>query len=165
MFYIPEMDPQEQKVYEECKKMIEEHGGMVVDQHECFTYQIKPNDAKLLKVKDFYKGTVYLDCWIKEAINEAMNKENPNEIGGNKMIQKKDDHILLEANKDKCKNLNVSKKKKFTIIEGLKLFSLMSTNNTENLNKNSFWLNVEKNNAIPERTSEQMKKFYHKNEH
>ena len=34
--------------------MIEEHGGMVVDQHECFTYQIKPNDAKLLKVKDFY---------------------------------------------------------------------------------------------------------------
>jgi hypothetical protein len=63
-----------------------------------------------------------------------MTKENPNEIGGNKMLQIKDDHVLLEANKDKCKNLNVSKKKKFTIVEGLKLFSLMSSNNTEKLN-------------------------------
>lgn len=77
------MMQEEQHLYKDCKKKIEEHGGMVVDQHETYTYQIKPNDAKLLKVKDFYKGTVYLDCWIDEAIEEAMKKENTYEIGGN----------------------------------------------------------------------------------
>lgn len=41
----------------------------------------------------------------------------------------------------------------------------MGQNNTENLNKNSFWQSVEKNNIIPERSFDQLKKFYHKNEH
>ena len=49
MFYIPKCG----EAYDELKDLIEEHGGMVVDKHECFTYQIKPEQAKL-KMNDFY---------------------------------------------------------------------------------------------------------------
>ena len=49
MFYIPKCG----KVYNDLKYMIEEHGGMVVDQHECFTYQIKPEHANLGR-EDYY---------------------------------------------------------------------------------------------------------------
>lgn len=34
MFYVPECG----EPYEITKKLIEEHGGIVVDQHECYTY-------------------------------------------------------------------------------------------------------------------------------
>ena len=49
MFYIPECGEH----YFNLKKLIEDHGGMVVEQHECYTFQIKPESAKL-KMKDFY---------------------------------------------------------------------------------------------------------------
>ena len=52
------------------------------------------------------------------------------EIGGAKMIAKKDDHVLTICQNSGCKRLNISKKKKFTILEGIKLFSLMSTSTT-----------------------------------
>ena len=86
------------------------------------------------------------------------------EIGGNKMITKKDDHYLIEASSESCKQLNIGKKKKFTIVEGIKLFGIMSSNNPDNLNKSTFWANIEKNKLIPGRTADQMKKFWQKNE-
>jgi hypothetical protein len=49
VFYIPECGD----LFDKLKNTIEEHGGMVVDQHECFTFQIRPDTAKL-KMKDFY---------------------------------------------------------------------------------------------------------------
>lgn len=93
-----------------------------------------------------------------------MGSGNPMEIGGNKMITKKDDHYLIEASSDSCKQLNIGKKKKFTIVEGIKLFGIMSSNNPDNLNKSTFWANIEKNKLIPGRTADQMKKFWQKNE-
>ena len=91
----------------------------MVDQHECFTFQIKPEKAQL-KMKDFYQGSIYICNWIRDAISES--KANPMEIGGTKLIQKKDDNFLSEVNNQSCKKLNISKKKKFTIVEGIKLF-------------------------------------------
>jgi len=38
------------------------------------------------------------------------------------MIAKKDDYYLVDSKSEKCKKLNISKKKKFTITEGIKLF-------------------------------------------
>lgn len=40
MFFVPDCDDPscEQRPYEKTKKLIEENGGMVIDQHECFTY-------------------------------------------------------------------------------------------------------------------------------
>ena len=54
VFFIPECG----EVLSDVRNRIESHGGMLVDQHECFTYQIKPSDAKL-KMRDFYAGIIY----------------------------------------------------------------------------------------------------------
>ena len=103
---------------------------------------IKPSEAKV-KFRFFYWGKVYQDSWLHQAIEDA--QENPNEIGGNKMLQYKDDHFITENVRENCRKLNISKKKNFTIIEGITLFGLFGTNNTENLNKISFWKNIETN--------------------
>ena len=70
------------------------------------------------------------------------------------MIQLKEDHKLIDNTKDNSRQLNIGKKKQFTIVEGIKLFSVMSSNNTDNLNKMTFWQNIEKSRMIPERTAE-----------
>lgn len=132
MFYIPECG----QIYEELKNLIEIHGGMVIEQHECFSFQIKPENAKL-KSKDFYQGSIYICSWIRDSIN--CHNSNPMEIGGTKMMAKKEDNFLSECNNISSKKLNIGKKKKFTIVEGIKLFQVMSSNNTQNLNKTSFW--------------------------
>ena len=88
MFYIPECGEQ----FDKLKAVIEDHGGMVVDQHECFTYQIRPDAAKL-KMKDFYQGKIYQSTWITKAIEK--NRDKPMEIGGNKMIAVKDDSFII----------------------------------------------------------------------
>lgn len=80
------------------------------------------------------------------------------------MLLYKDDHFITENTRENCRKLNISKKKNFTIIEGITLFGLFGTNNTDNLNKISFWKNIETNQVLPERSAEQMKKFWHKNE-
>mgnify|MGYP002633267574 FL=1 len=115
VFYIPECGQN----FDDLKHLIDQHGGIVVDQHECFTYQIKPEHAKL-KMKDFYQGSIFVCNWIRDSIEG--NKSNPMQIGGTKMIAKKDDNKLSECNNPSCKKLNISKKKKFTIVEGIKLF-------------------------------------------
>jgi hypothetical protein len=158
VFFIPECGD----VLTDTKAKIESHGGILVDQHECFTYQIKPSDAKL-KMRDFYSGTIYQSSWLDQAIENQ--KGDLTNIGGNQMIQLKDDHKLIDNTKDNCRLLNIGKKKHFTIVEGIKLFSVMSSNNTDNLNKMTFWQSIEKYKMIPERTAEQMKKFWTKYEH
>ena len=50
------------------KVIIEDNGGLVVEQHECYTYQIKPESAKMLKQRDFYLGDIYLSSWITDSI-------------------------------------------------------------------------------------------------
>ena len=90
MFYIPECG----EAYEDLKRKIEENGGLVVDQHECFTYQVKP-DKVLLKAKDFYEGPIYHSRWIDDAIE--LKKNNPMEIGGNRVMVIKDDNLLMEV--------------------------------------------------------------------
>ena len=65
------------------------------------------------------------------------------EIGGNKMLLLKEDSFLIKCdNIAECKQLNIGKKKKFTIVEGIKLFQIMASNNATNLGRTSFWANV-----------------------
>jgi len=42
MFYVPDINGERAEDLTDVRRLIEEHGGLVVDQHECFTYQIKP---------------------------------------------------------------------------------------------------------------------------
>lgn len=93
----------------------------MIDQHECNSYQIKPENAKL-KIRDFYKGQIYGDNWVWEHVAEVEKSKNKFEISGNKMLTKKGDYALFENVAEDSKKLNISKKKKFTINEGIKLF-------------------------------------------
>ena len=88
-------------------------------------------------MRDFYAGTIYQSSWIDQAIEKQAGDLAI--IGGNQMIQLKEDHKLIDNTKDNCRQLNIGKKKQFTIVEGIKLFSVMSSNNTDNLNKMTFW--------------------------
>ena len=60
---------------------------------------------------------------------------------GTEMIAKKEEYSIVNGYRDddSFKKLNISKKKKFTIVEGIKLFEILSSNNTDNLNRTSFW--------------------------
>lgn len=42
MFYVPDINGERAEDLTDVRRLVEEHGGLVVDQHECFTYQIKP---------------------------------------------------------------------------------------------------------------------------
>lgn len=97
MFYIPECGEH----YDNMKNLIEENGGLVVDQHECYTIQIKPENAKL-KTKDFYNGNVYVSTWITDYLKQK--DVNPVEIGGHKLLQTKEDSLIVNNNnKTECK--------------------------------------------------------------
>ena len=49
----------------------------------------------------------------------------------------------MEVGAGSCKQLNIGKKKKFTITEGIKLLQIMNSNNANNLNKNAFWQKIQ----------------------
>lgn len=70
------------------------------------------------------------------------------------MNDKKDDYFLRNNKSENSKQLNISKKKKFTIVEGIKLFSIINSNASENLNKSHFWQRLCDQKMIPERTPE-----------
>jgi hypothetical protein len=67
------------------------------------------------------------------------NIKTPEKICGNEMNDKKDDFFLRNNSSGNSQKLNISKKKKFTIVEGIKLFSIINSNASENLNKSTFW--------------------------
>lgn len=136
MFYVPECGEE----YDRIKRKIEDHGGLVVEQHECGTYQLKPDNVSSLKQKDYYAGKIYVENWITEAIEK--NDKTPNSIYGKTLLSRAEDHELFTNESQQCKRLNIGKKKRFTISEGLKLFSIMSTTGTQNLSKSSFWQKV-----------------------
>lgn len=70
-------------------------------------------------MKDFYFGQVYVASWIVDWIK---NFKSLTDIGGNKFLEKRDDNFLIKCETKDCKQLNIGKKKKFTIVEGIKLF-------------------------------------------
>lgn len=91
----------------------------------------------------------------------AANKDTPQKTCGNEMNEKKDDHLIVADNTHaSSKKLNIGKKKKFTIVEGIKLFSIINSNATQNLNKPHFWQRLCDQRKIPERSPEQLKKFW-----
>ena len=118
MFYIPKCG----QVYIDLKYLIEAHGGIVVDKHESFTYQIQPWQVKL-KQKDYYKGSVYICEWIREAIKN--NLATPMATVGNKMIEIKDDYLLSVLSQNNGKKLKICEEKEFTIVEGIKMFQII----------------------------------------
>ena len=62
VFYLPPSDERN-----DMKLLIEKHGGLVSDMHECFTYQIAPMTAEVEKTTYFY-GDVFAGHWIVESV-------------------------------------------------------------------------------------------------
>ena len=54
----------------------------------------------------------------------------------------KDDNFLMES-QNNSKQLNIGKKKRFTIVEGVKLLQIMNSNSSQYLSKNSFWQKIQ----------------------
>ena len=63
---------------------------------------------------EYYKGPIYSSRWITDSVNEGK-------------LQKKDDYFICININEKSKRLNIGKKKKYTIIEGIKLFETVSS--------------------------------------
>lgn len=114
-----------------------------MDQHECFTYQIKPKLGNKLKPKDFYLGNLYDQEWIEEAIRR--NGKLKTQLGGNLVLSIKDDFkfTTFQTGDERCRKLNIGRKKRFTICEGIMMFQIISSNKVDNLNSLNFWKRVE----------------------
>lgn len=65
VFYLP---PSKEKL--DLKLLIEKHGGVTSDYHECFTYQIAPMSEDVHKMQYFW-GDVFRAHWIVDSIKEG----------------------------------------------------------------------------------------------
>ncbi len=111
--------------FEEYASLIRRNGGLVVDQHECFSYQIKPESVKT-NFSDFYKGNIYSSKWIHDSIKE-------------KKCLKKEDYFICINIDAKSLQLNIGKKKKYTIMEGIKLYEIITNHKNLQVNQKQFW--------------------------
>ena len=59
-----------------------------------------------------------------------------------KLLSKEDYYVGLNTDDDKAKKLNISKKKKYTIVEGIKLFETVSNCKTAQVTHSNFWAKV-----------------------
>ena len=78
---------------------------------------------------EYYKGQIYSSKWITDSVNEGK-------------LQKKEDYFMCINIHEKSKRLNIGKKKKYTIIEGIKLFETVSSHKNLQVNTSAFWSKV-----------------------
>jgi hypothetical protein len=119
-----------------------------VEQHECFTYQIKPDNVKV-GFHEFFAGKIFSSRWLTESV--AAGKYRP-----------ADDYFLVMNQSESARRLNISKKKKYTIIEGLRLYEIITNQKAGQTNSNQFWQKVFGQAILPERTADSMKNFWKK---
>ena len=64
---------------------------------------------------------------------------------------------------EKARKLNIAKKKKYTIIEGIKLYEIITNQKNLQTNSGQFWTKVAGQNILPDRSADSMKNFWKKN--
>jgi len=133
--------------YEELKDLIERNGGRVIDQHECISYQIKPDNARDINFSNFYKGAIHSSKWIYESIKLGK-------------LDNKDRYFLCINIDEKSRCLNINKTKKYTIIEGMKLYETVTNQKNIDVNSRQFWIRCQTTNILPERSADSMKRFW-----
>ena len=107
VFFLPDV-----KESADLKARIEAYGGKVVEQHECGSYQIRPLTSTELDFVDFYKGDIYDQSFIDDSI--ASN-----------WLQSKSSYSYYSNDSESALRLNIGKRKKFTIMEGISLYNLL----------------------------------------
>lgn len=142
MFFLP--DSKEAKPI---KKLIEQHGGVVIEYYEVFTHQIKPSDG-VSNFNQFYKGMIYSDVWLTDCIHAG------------KVLSRDNYEQSLNTSRDALK-LPIGKKKRYSIAEGVQMYLTMGAHAVQ-LQRSDFWPNVEGSRVLPERSADSMRHFYKK---
>lgn len=143
-FYIPRCS-----AYDDLNEKIRKNGGLVVDQHECFTYQIKPDGVKI-GFSDYFHGRIFSSRWLDDSIKQGK-------------CLPADTYFVAQNLNENARKLNIGKKKKYTIIEGIKLYEIITNQKNIQENSNQFWSKVHNQGILPERTADSMKNFWKKN--
>ena len=83
-------------------------------------------------------------------------------IAQNKCVNKENYFLCINID-EKSRLLNIGKKKKYTIIEGIKLYEMLNQHKNLQINNSQFWLKAQQQGILPERTADSMKNFWKKN--
>ena len=107
VFFLPDVEESEK-----LKQLIEAHGGRCIEQYECSSFQIRPQSKSDLDFNNFYKGKLYDESWIRDSITLGV-------------LKLKDEYFITANDSDEALKLNISKRKKITIVEGMKLYKTL----------------------------------------
>lgn len=107
MFFLPDVDESIK-----LRILIEAHGGRCIDQFECNSFQIRITSKTELDFNNFYQGKLYDEQWITDSIQSNY-------------LQPKDEYELGQNDSEDALKLNIGKRKKITIVEGMMLYKLM----------------------------------------
>ena len=107
MFFLPDIEESSA-----LKEKIEAYGGKVVEQHECMSYQIRPNTSQKLDFHHFYMGEIYDQTWIDDSIQ------------ANYVIGAQD-YVYYTNQSESALKLNLGKRKRYTVLEGYTLYTLL----------------------------------------
>ncbi len=94
---------------------------------------------------DFYLGKIYSARWLTECLSRG------------RMVPCDEYFLVTNTNEELAKKLNIGKKKKYTIMEGIKLYELITNQRNSQVNLAGFWQKIAQNSFLPERTAESMK--------
>lgn len=142
-FYIPDS-----KSKPKLQKLIEDHGGIVINSFEPYMYQIKiERECKMSK--HFYIGDIYTEKMIYQSIKRG------------KMVSDVST-FKLGINKHGMPHKKISRER-YTFIEAVKIFEIMEdSKDTGQLMLLQFWQKVEAKFLLPGRTSMGLRGAYRK---
>lgn len=125
------------------KVLIERHGGLVSDFHECFTYQIAPISEDVDKQLYFW-GDVFQGHWIVESIKaERLVDQDP--------------HFAFHNKEKGSKRVAFPNTKiRFTMTEAIKVFEIALANQRSEVSArgSAFWLEIQRKCLLPNRAGE-----------
>lgn len=111
MFYLPKLDCEENKRLE---ALINRWGGLCLDFAEAMSYQIKPNfEQGGIGLEEFYAGDIFNASWIEDC------------IANNHVCDYKGYFMVNIDNSYNVKTIQMGKRKRFTMMEGIQMYALL----------------------------------------
>lgn len=171
MFYIP----RHYGGYEDLRRLVEEHGGLVDEQCSVYTYQLKPTciNAAKIRPKDYYRGVIYAQKWVEKTIELHLKAPwNQHKPGFSQLMAVQEKHVASKTFRSKYaaadyRQSRAAQVRPLTIVEGLEIFNLMTTNQNklkadwlQYMSQEFTWAMVEEEGTFPERTAGQLLKFF-----
>ena len=141
VFFLPDVEESAK-----LKLLIEAHGGRCIEQFECNSYQLRTASKTELDFNNFYLGPVYDEAWIKDCI--SLNA-----------LQQMDEYKVGCNDSDQALKLNIGKRKRITIVEGMRLYKQMGARSFEKVPM-EYFKGIERQRVFPERSAETIKNFW-----